>query len=168
MKKPKVVNIAKTQYIRDNPDHVYIGRRNIHYSLPQSKWANPFKLSDGYSREDAIKKYRGYLIGILHELNRITSYDKNPDTWKENRLIQEVLPKIIIEESLEYDYMVSHIDSYRYSQSNHRSPMVAFAFKLELIKKTLGSSITSKHRFAEEAIESYYKREPKKLCLKNE
>ncbi len=70
---PKVVNIKNenVDYDPGNPNHVYIGRRNNRYGLPQSKWANPYKLSDGYSREDALTLYRQYILnkpGLLEDL----------------------------------------------------------------------------------------------------
>lgn len=40
----------------DDPQYVYIGRRNRFYGLPQSKWANPFRVVD-FGRDGAINAY---------------------------------------------------------------------------------------------------------------
>ncbi len=54
---PMVVNIGKRQ-----PHDVYIGRRNNRYALPESKWANLFRIGLDGTREECIAKYRAYLL----------------------------------------------------------------------------------------------------------
>ena len=41
---------------------VYIGRAMSRYRLPQSKWANPFKVYLDGSRAEVILKYREWLL----------------------------------------------------------------------------------------------------------
>lgn len=53
----KVINIRSKE-----PYDVYIGRRNAAWNLPQSKWANPFKLNKGEPRGSTIDKYRTWLL----------------------------------------------------------------------------------------------------------
>jgi D-arabinose 1-dehydrogenase-like Zn-dependent alcohol dehydrogenase len=57
--------------------HVYIGRYNKQYNLPESKWHNPFVIGQDGTREEVIARYHGYLLQqeqkhlvdcILHEL----------------------------------------------------------------------------------------------------
>lgn len=55
----RVVNIKNEKY------DVYIGRANKSHNLPQSPFANPFRLSDGYSRANAIKAYRQWFEAAL-------------------------------------------------------------------------------------------------------
>lgn len=67
-KTTKVVNIRTHKY------NIYIGRRNSHYKLKQSKWANPYHIGKDGTREEVITKYRDYvlqnkeLMDSLHEL----------------------------------------------------------------------------------------------------
>jgi len=45
--------------MKDHPNAVYIGRAMPRQGLKASKWANPYKVSGGRPREDAISLY-GY------------------------------------------------------------------------------------------------------------
>ena len=61
---------------------VYIGRENKRRMLPQSKWANPFRIGPDGTRSDVIEKYRIWIImqvdllACLHELK-----DKRLGCW---------------------------------------------------------------------------------------
>jgi len=67
---PKVINIWGTGY-KVPEGAVYVGRANLKYHLPASKWGNPFKLPSFYShqpkatklalREAVVRLYRDYL-----------------------------------------------------------------------------------------------------------
>lgn len=37
-----------------------IGRANSHYNIPESKWANPYRVQD-YGRSTALKFYEDYI-----------------------------------------------------------------------------------------------------------
>ena len=71
----QVVHLKRSQGKIIQDCDVYIGRacNQGGWNLPDSKWANPFKLSQ-YSREDSLKMYRQYilntpkLLNSLHEL----------------------------------------------------------------------------------------------------
>lgn len=43
-------------------DYVYIGRRNLHYNLPQSVWANPYRLSSDEQPGATIERYQEYIL----------------------------------------------------------------------------------------------------------
>ena len=45
---------------KSNDKYVYIGRRNVHYGLPESKWCNPYVIEDGNIKR-AIERYREYI-----------------------------------------------------------------------------------------------------------
>ena len=56
----KVVNISRDKY------DVYIGR--------SSKWGNPYKISDGLTREQVIQMYEAYLINhpsLMNDLDEL-------------------------------------------------------------------------------------------------
>jgi hypothetical protein len=59
---------------RNDPQYVYIGRANKAYSVPKSKWHNPYSVSTVGSRQAAIDGFRQYiegrpsLLADLHEL----------------------------------------------------------------------------------------------------
>jgi hypothetical protein len=59
----KVLNIKSHPF---NPaTDIYIGRKNASYSMPQSKWHNPYKVGNGWglhTREEAIRLYKEYLL----------------------------------------------------------------------------------------------------------
>ncbi|MEK6884667.1 MAG: DUF4326 domain-containing protein, partial [Nanoarchaeota archaeon] len=61
--------------IRDAPYDTYVGRKNITYDLPESKWANPYLLHRDGTREEVCDKYEKhiradkFLMESLHELD---------------------------------------------------------------------------------------------------
>lgn len=60
MLRPKLINL-----LTEKPaprDYIYIGRAMSNYSLPESKWANPFKIARDEDRVEAIEKYREHLL----------------------------------------------------------------------------------------------------------
>lgn len=75
-----VVNV-KVKYIRpkyrnlkewcEDPHNVYIGRKGVvfidgeRYPKKDSVWANPYKVSDTTSRDEAIEMYRLYIMTRL-------------------------------------------------------------------------------------------------------
>ena len=42
-----------------NPNNIYIGRQTR--TLKASKWANPYKVSEKKSREEAVQKFEKYI-----------------------------------------------------------------------------------------------------------
>jgi hypothetical protein len=111
---------------------------------------------------------RAYLKTQLAELCEITGNTKDADGWKDNRLIQEVVPKIIAEEALQYDYVPSAaaFDSYRYVQEDHAYQMVAWKFRLDLDgSKTLGRNVSRRKRFLDEFCGTYFASDAKELDL---
>lgn len=107
-----------------------------------------------------------FLLDQLNDLRKLTGISKDPSKWKDNRLIQEVVPKIVAEEALHQDYVpvAEHCDSYRYVQDGHTYPMVAWKFKLVLdTKKTLGHKVTKKKDKLEEFCKAYFKDDGKQL-----
>lgn len=70
-----VRNVRDGTYDPNNPDHVYIGRANRGYGLPQSKWANPRPMRGEADREACVVFYAhehlpnsGELLAALPEL----------------------------------------------------------------------------------------------------
>src|SRR5579862_7880282 len=55
------------------PELLYIGRQQYQgkWSLPKSKWANPYQLKK-YSREESLKLYRDYLLNNQELLNSLS------------------------------------------------------------------------------------------------
>jgi hypothetical protein len=58
----------------------YIGRQVRRYSLPCSKWANPFRLRGNASREDRedlIRKYERHLVdsGLINDVRELRGKD---------------------------------------------------------------------------------------------
>ena len=61
----------------EDDNNVYIGRRGIvfitttegkfRYPSTDSIWANPYKISEDFSREDVIKHYRKYILKKLKD-----------------------------------------------------------------------------------------------------
>ena len=43
------------------PDAIYIGRPSKKHGLPGSRWANPFPIREGVSRDDVIDQYTAHL-----------------------------------------------------------------------------------------------------------
>jgi len=68
MLKPRVVNLLNEQF------EIYIGRAIEHPTkgkLPQSKWANPFKITRDEERPDAVEKYRQHVLRTPELLNSL-------------------------------------------------------------------------------------------------
>jgi hypothetical protein len=67
---PKVINFDSVRNLWDRHKQsfddldnlVYCGRKNAHYSIPESIWHNPFK------GENAIERFRDYLCNKRHDL----------------------------------------------------------------------------------------------------
>jgi hypothetical protein len=111
---------------------------------------------------------RAYLQSQLAELSAITGIAKNADGWKDNRLIQEVVPKIIADEALHRDYIPSAAayDSYRYVQADHAYQMVAWKFRLDLDgSKALGRNISRRKQLLDEFCSAYFACDAKALEL---
>ena len=62
----RVINIRSGE-----PYDVYIGRANRRYGLPQSPWANPYKIGRDGSREEVIARYEDYIRGRPDLLARL-------------------------------------------------------------------------------------------------
>ena len=62
---------------------VYIGRANRRYNLPQSPYANPFKIGRDRNREECIEKYQKWLLDQpeLVERARIELFGKVLGCW---------------------------------------------------------------------------------------
>lgn len=117
MNVPKVVKIKRSngQIVQDCD--IYIGRRLCMggWNLSESKWANPFTVKECGSNEEAVKKYRNYilskpeLLDSLHELS-----GKTLGCWcKPNPCHGDVLVELFVkvaqksEEKTEYTHVVS-------------------------------------------------------------
>lgn len=61
---PTVVTLKRRKGKVVQDCDVYIGRRINRggWDLPQSKWANPFRITRYVSREESLKKYREYVL----------------------------------------------------------------------------------------------------------
>jgi len=55
----RVVNITNPRHAQAD---IYIGRRNNRLGLPESIWANPYKIGPDGDRETVIEKYRAWLL----------------------------------------------------------------------------------------------------------
>ncbi|MGE5443685.1 MAG: DUF4326 domain-containing protein [Ignavibacteriales bacterium] len=62
---PRVVNL------RHEPYDVYIGRANRRYKLERSDWHNPFRIGKNCTREEAVEKYRNYILNRPDLLSRL-------------------------------------------------------------------------------------------------
>lgn len=65
---------TRVVHCRHEPYDVYIGRAAPRFGLPQSKWANPFRIGRDGTREECIEKYRAYLLGrpdLLEDLEEL-------------------------------------------------------------------------------------------------
>lgn len=61
---------------------VYIGRENSRAGLPESIWANPFKIGLDGTREDVIRKYRKYIESRKDLIKRLPELrDKTLACW---------------------------------------------------------------------------------------
>lgn len=111
---------------------------------------------------------RSYLQAQLDELRQITKLPKDTARWKDSRLIQEVVPKIVAEESLARDYLPSAtaFDSYRYVQVGHTYQMVAWRFRLDLdASKTLGRNVSRRKQLLDQFCSAYFATDAKELKL---
>jgi hypothetical protein len=59
---PTVVHFKDATCNWHGDKHVYIGRENPHNSLAASIWANPFEVTTDQTREEAIARYRDYIL----------------------------------------------------------------------------------------------------------
>ena len=53
---------------------IYIGRANLYYNLPESKWANKYVIGKDGTREECIEKYKNDLLNnpkLLEDLHEI-------------------------------------------------------------------------------------------------
>jgi hypothetical protein len=114
---------------------------------------------------DAGKKY---LVSRLESLTKITGIAKHAKDWRGDRLIQEVVPKIVADEALQRDYLPSAatFDSYRYVQEGHKFHMVAWRFKFEIdATKTLGQNVTRRKERLDAFCRAYFAADGKELEL---
>lgn len=73
----------------ENKRNLYIGRKgivfidNVRYPSYDSPWANPFKISDEFNRDQVIIKYRKYILVKLRsgELDIADIYGKRLGCW---------------------------------------------------------------------------------------
>jgi hypothetical protein len=111
---------------------------------------------------------KSYLLGQLDELRKLTGIPKDASGWKDNRLIQEVVPKIIADEALNRDYIPSAeaFESYRYVQQDHKYRMVAWKFKLVLDRRrSLGHNVMKQTECLEEFCRAYFAANAEELEL---
>jgi hypothetical protein len=111
---------------------------------------------------------KNFLLRQLKQLGELTGHVKDPRSWKDARLIQEVVPKIVAEEALQRDYLPlsEALDSYRYIQEEHSYEMVAWKFKLHLdTSKTLGHNVTRRKQDLDKFCCAYFATEAKELQL---
>jgi hypothetical protein len=70
-----VVRIRRKGGIITQGCDVYIGRRMTMggWDLPQSKWANPFKIGKDGDKEEVLEKYKAYILGspLKNELEEL-------------------------------------------------------------------------------------------------
>jgi hypothetical protein len=111
---------------------------------------------------------KNYLLGELNELKHLTGITKDASAWRDNRLIQEVVPKIVADEALNRDYIPSPdiFDSYRYVQDDHKYHMVTWKFKLTRDSGiTLGRNVTKRKELLQDFCRSYFGIDSKELDL---
>ena len=66
--------MKKTVNIKHDKYDIYIGRANLYYNLPESKWANKWIIGKDGTREEVLEKYRLWinsqpnLLADLHEI----------------------------------------------------------------------------------------------------
>lgn len=56
----------KVVHCMREPYTVYIGRRNVRKGLPESKWANKFRIGPDGDRAEVLRKYRAWLLTQKH------------------------------------------------------------------------------------------------------
>jgi len=101
--RPKYHNLKEWM---DDANNIYIGRKGIVFINGQrfpnenSIWHNPFKISQGMSRNEAIQKYKKYIIekikkeNLFDELKKLKG--KNLGCWcKPNSCHGDVLLELI-------------------------------------------------------------------------
>lgn len=71
----EVLGVESLRELLADPKYIYIGRHNFRVpGADNSKWANPFNIRTGETREDVIRKYEAHirsspeLMRDLHEL----------------------------------------------------------------------------------------------------
>lgn len=132
-------------------------KRVIDFNREREQPAWYLLLTLGCDRNNGAGK--AFLLDQLRDLAAITGIDKDPAGWRDDRLIQEVVPKIIADEALQRDYVPSAValDSYRYVQVGHKFHMVAWRFKFTLDgEKTLGHSTTRRKRHLDGFCKTYF------------
>jgi len=112
------------------------------------------------------KEGKKFLKKNILELNKITGINKDFSEWNEDRLIQEALPKIIIDEALVIGYETTLVNSYRYRQKGHRSNMVTFSFRFDIFRNLLGDNVHRKSELATSILKSYYSKVTKEMEVK--
>ena len=154
-------------------------RDNLEY---QRRWDCLKRLMD-YNRDEELDVWyllltlgcdrnneagKNYLLDQLDIISQMTGITKAPGDWRDDRLIQEVVPKIIADEALQRDYLPSAeaFDSYRYVQEGHKFHMVAWRFKLELDRsKTLGQNVSRRKERLDAYCKAYFASDGKELTL---
>lgn len=67
--------IASLKEWMENPENLYIGRRNHYVGVEASKWQNPFPVGKRYTLEESVQKYEEHvkknLLSDLPELRRV-------------------------------------------------------------------------------------------------
>lgn len=69
---PIVISVDDPIFKTNPSECIYIGRCNPARGLPQSKWANPFKVKD-YGLDVAIEKYKQFLMDSPELLGEISN-----------------------------------------------------------------------------------------------
>jgi hypothetical protein len=54
---------------------VYIGRKNSRLNLPESKWANPYRIGIDGNRDDVIKKYKEWILNQPDLINNLSELE---------------------------------------------------------------------------------------------
>jgi hypothetical protein len=109
-----------------------------------------------------------YLLSQVEELRELTEIDKQAHQWSVNRLIQEVVPKIIADEALQRDYIPSGsaFRSYRYVQAGHSYQMASWCFRFDRDDaRRLGRAVTKRQKALKEFCSGYYKEDAPELVL---
>lgn len=141
-------------------------KRTIDYNREQEKGVWYLLLTLACNRNNPVG--REYLLAQFVELGEIAGKTKNVSGWKDNRLIQEVVPKIIAEEALQRDYIPSAatFESFRYVQENHSYQMVAWRIRFDLdATKSLGRNVTRRKYLLDEFCRAYFADDAKELIL---
>ena len=82
------------------PEYEYIGRENLTYKIPASKWHNPYKIGPENSRMGVLEKYEQYILlnnGLKNELSTLKG--KTLVCWCAPKSCHgDILGKLIAEE----------------------------------------------------------------------